>query len=64
MDTTSSTRHNVAATVVMLTALGIAVAALALWLLDAIEPPAGIIGGTAAIIVMMAAARRRKKTEQ
>ena len=64
MDTPSSTRHNTAATIVMWTALGVAVAALALWSLNVIEPPAVIMGGATAIIIILAAARHRNRADK
>jgi hypothetical protein len=61
MNSEAKTGNSIAATVIMWTALGVAVAALALWFLDVIGPPAGIIGGATAIIVLLGAGRYRKK---
>ena len=46
------------------TALGVAVAALALWSLNIIEPPAVIMGGATAIIIILAAARHRNRADK
>lgn len=64
MGTTRSTKQHLAATVLMWTALGVAVAALTLWFLHVIGPPAGIIGGATAVIVMMGAGRYRKRADR
>ncbi len=62
MSSETKTGNYLAATVIMWAALGVAAAALALWFLKVIGPPAGIIGGATAVIVMLAAARHRKNT--
>ena len=62
METESNTGKSLTATVVMWTALGVAIVALLLWLLNVIGPPAGIIGGATAIVILLGAGRYRKKT--
>jgi hypothetical protein len=57
----SNTGNSLAATVIMWAALGVAIAALLLWSLNVIGPPAGIMGGATAIIIMLGAGRYRKK---
>jgi hypothetical protein len=64
VDSASKTGNRIATTVIMWTALGVAVAALALWFMNVIAPPAWIIGGATAIMVLLAAARHRKKADR
>lgn len=60
MNSTKTSGAVVAATLVRWSAVGVAVTATVLWLMDAIKAPVGIFAGAAAILVILASGRHRR----